>query len=246
MKDDSRARNEHIFQLLEDLLAHMHPKEDTHALVEKLKMHFQSADALFSADGRVLERLGVHKNDALLLSHMVDLARYLKRTDFDRRADLSRYVSAAPYMVANFYGLQVERFYLFCLDTYGRLKARVLLQEGTSDGALFSLKRMLSEVVQCAPQAVIISHNHPGQTRRPSQEDIDCTLDAIRALTVIGIPLLDHVIVAGTLAVSIRGHGFIPASQWLAQQPQNRLLRHWLDGAEFFQDPQDSTSNDFT
>lgn len=246
MKDDNRARNEQTFRLLQDLLAQMHPREDTQALVEKLKMHFQSADALFSADGRVLERLGVHKSDALLLSHMIDLARYLRRTDFDRRPNLSRYVAAAPYLVANFYGLQVERFYIFCLDVHGRLKARVLLQEGTSDGALFSLKRMLSEVVQCAPQAVLISHNHPGQTRRPSQDDIDCTLDAIRALTVIGIPLLDHVIVAGDYAVSLRGHGFIPAPQWLAQQPQSRLLKHWLDGAEPFEGSQNPASDDFT
>ncbi len=226
--NSTRSQDRRTFDALKALLEHMHPREDTHALIETLRCHFHSADALFSADARVLERLGVRKNDALLLSHMTDLVRYLRRTDFDQRPDLGTLASAAPYLVANFHGLQLERFYLFCLDVRGRLKHRVLLQEGTSDGALFSLKAMLSEVVQSSPSAIIFGHNHPGRTLRPSQDDIGCTLDAIRALTVVGVPLLDHVIIAGERAVSMRDNGFIPAMQWLNQCPDNPLLQNWL------------------
>ena len=237
MKEAHPPRNERAFEALRLLLEQMHPRDDTTALLKTLQGHFQSADALFSADGRVLERLGVRKNDALLLSHMTDLARYLKRMDFDKRPNLSTLAMASPYLVANFHGLQMERFYMFCLDVQGRLKRRILLQEGTADSTLFSLKRMLSEVVQCAPRAVIFSHNHPGHTLRPSQDDLNCTCEAIRALTVVGIPLLDHVIIAGSRAVSMRANGFIPAGQWLSQCPGNRLLQGWLEGADAMEHP---------
>ena len=88
---------------------------------------------------------------------------------------------------------------------------------------------MLAELVRVNPCAVILSHNHPGRTLRPSQADVDCTMEALRALTAVGVPLLDHVIIAGDRAVSLRANGYIPAGLWLAQNPQHRQLRLWLE-----------------
>lgn len=230
MKEDA-ARNERAFRAIEALLARLHPREDAHALTESLRAQFVSADALFRAGGHMLERAGLRPADALLLSRLPELSRCMQRERFARRPRLDRLCLAADYLTANFHAFQVERFYMLCLDARGRLKERVFLQEGTSDSALFSLKAMLAEVVRVDPRAVILSHNHPGRTLRPSQEDLDCTLAALRALTVVGVPMLDHVIVAGERAVSLRQNGFIPARQWLNQQPENRLLRLWLEPA---------------
>lgn len=228
---DASRRDARGFRAVEAMLAHLHPREDARAIGKALADHFGSADALFQADGHALERLGLRPTDALLLSHMTELARHMQCADFEKRPQIGQLGLASAYLAANFYGLRVERFYMFCVDAKGRLKARVLLQEGTNDGALFSLKAMLAEVVRVNPSAVIFSHNHPGGTLRPSPDDIACTRDAIRALTALGIPLLDHVIIAGRQAVSLRDNGFIPAGKWLSQCPEHRLLRQWLDAA---------------
>lgn len=45
---------------------------------------------------------------------------------------------------------------------------------------------------------MIILHNHPSQELTPSREDIDITDTLIRAGSLIGIPLLDHIIVGGS------------------------------------------------
>lgn len=226
---ETEARNDRAFCAVEALLQRLHPREDAHALTQSLREQFVSADVLFHAGAHMLERAGLKPADALLLSHLPELSRCMQRASFDRKPRLDRLDLAARYLAANFYGLQVERFYMLCLDARGRLKERVLLQEGTSDSALFSLKAMLAELVRVNPCAVILSHNHPGRTLRPSREDVDCTLEALRALTVVGVPLLDHVIIAGERAVSLRANGFIPAGEWLAQNPQHRLLRLWLE-----------------
>ena len=78
------------------------------------------------------------------------------------------------------------------------------------------------------PAAIVISHNHPGNTLRPSQEDIDCTHELLHALDAVGIPLLDHIIIAGRSAVSMRENGFVPTALWMKQKPQSALLRDWL------------------
>ncbi len=232
MSSGARKRNDRAFRALEGLLGHMHPRQDARAAVEALRNGFQSADALFAAAPHMLEGAGLHPHDALLLSKLPELNRHIALERFGRRPKLDRLTLASDYLIANFHAVKVERFYMLCLDARGRLMECVLLQEGTTDSALFSLKAALAELTRVNPAAVIISHNHPGNTLRPSQEDINCTRELLRALTVVGIPLLDHVIIAGRRAVSMRENGFIPAALWLAQHPDNRMLQGWLRNAE--------------
>lgn len=221
--------DERAFLAAEALLNHLHPKSDAAAEIALLREHFGSADALFRASPAMLERLGVSSGDALLLSRLPELARCVLSDRFEKRPVLARVVPASEYLVALFHGLEVERFYLLCLDERGRLIERVMMQEGTADGALFSLRRMLAEAIRTDAGALIVSHNHPALTLRPSADDVECTREAIRALTAVGIPLLDHIVIAGSQAVSLRQNGFIPAPQWLNQRPNHRLLIHWLD-----------------
>lgn len=233
MKGESRRRSDRTFRALEGLLGHMHPKQDAHAAVEVLQNAFVSAGAMLAAPAHMLERNGLHPHDALLLSKLPELNRRIALETFGKRPKLDRFPLASAYLTANYHGAKVERFYMLCLDARGRLMERVFLQEGTLDGALFSLKHVLAEVMRVHPAAVVISHNHPGGTLRPSQEDINCTLQLLRALTAVGIPLLDHVIIAGRTAVSMRENGYVPSALWLMQNPDSRLLRGWLcAGAE--------------
>ena len=236
MKSAAKMRNERAFLAVEAMLAHLHPREDTAALVRNLKAHFGSADALFRANARTLEELGMHPSDALLLSRLPELSRMTREVRDEKRPTLGRLCDASEYLVSVFHGLQVERFCLFCLDARGRLKKQVVLQEGIADQALFDLRRILSEATLTQADAVILCHNHPALTPRPSPADIHCTEEAIQALQTIGIPLLDHVIAVGERAVSIRQYGFVPAAKWLGQDPNHRLLCGWLDGAETMDD----------
>ena len=228
MKSSARHRSDRAFAAIEGLLASMHPREDNHARMEELKSHYGSADALFAVSPHMLERAELRPNDALLLSKLPELNRHMALSRFGAHPRLHRLSLASDYLVANFHGLKVERFYLLCLDIRGRLMERVFLQEGTLDGALFSLKHVLSELMRVHPAAIVISHNHPGNTLRPSQEDVDCTRELLRALDAVEIPLLDHVIIAGRSAVSMRENGFVPTALWMKQKPQSALLRDWL------------------
>ena len=49
MKRIDGNRGERAFLATEALLAHLHPKEDAAAIVDRLKSHFGSADAMFRA-----------------------------------------------------------------------------------------------------------------------------------------------------------------------------------------------------
>ena len=89
---------------------------------------------------------------------------------------------------------------------------------------------MLGEVVRTNAHAIVISHNHPNNTLLPSRDDVGCTLSLIIALQPLGVPLLDHVVIADQQAVSIRDLGYVKKNVWLAQAPDDPLLAGWLEG----------------
>lgn len=220
--------NIRMFRDIEGMLNHRHIHQDSKPFADTLQSRFATAEALFSASAYTLERLGLHPHDALLVSQIPALARYVAHTRYGNHPQVGRLPLAAAYLRTNFIGLQVEEFYLLCIDARGRLMENVFLNRGIEDRALFDLHQVLANVMRVSPNAVVISHNHPGGTLRPSQDDIQCTYDLIEALSTVGIPLLDHVIIAGGEAVSMRENGFIPASVWIDQKSENKLLINWL------------------
>ena len=220
------------FSAVEHLIACAYPKVDAATLVQGLQSQFVTLSALYSASAHLLERCGVHPHMALLLSHMQDMVRHQQRLALEKSRDMSRLELARDYLIADFFALPTEQLHLLCLNSRGRLIKSVLLHEGTQEGMPFSLRKLLSEVIAASANAVIICHNHPRGTLHPSQADIDTTLDILDALSAVGVPLLDHVIVAGNRAVSMRDNGFIDADVWLSQQKNHRLLRDWLKPAE--------------
>ena len=55
-----------------------------------------------------------------------------------------------------------------------------------------------------ASTAVILAHNHPSGSPKQSQDDIRLTERLVKAGDLLGVPVLDHVIVAREGCTSIR------------------------------------------
>lgn len=227
MNKDAENHREQAFDAVLSMLGHIHKGKDLHAFGEELSFRFGSANALFAADRHIWQQLGLKPSDALLMSRISDISRYADQARYSRHPRLNTPQLALNYLVSNYHGLQVERFYMLCLDRRGCLKEKVFLYEGTADCTLLNLHKLLREAVRISPAAVILSHNHPGGTLGASPEDVSSTLDAMRALSAMGIPMLDHLIIAGNDGISLRLSGSIPEIHWLDQQPGNRLLAAW-------------------
>ena len=105
----------------------------------------------------------------------------------------------------------------------------MLLQKGGVDYAPFYLAQLIAVALQESARFIVLAHNHPGGTKKPSKEDLKCTLKAISAFAPLRVPLLDHVIIAGDEVVSIRQAGLLPAMLWTAASPGSRIVDQWLD-----------------
>lgn len=57
--------------------------------------------------------------------------------------------------------------------------------------------------------ALIIGHNHPGGTLKPSEEDKKVTRAIQEALKTVDIALLDHIIIAGNEYFGFQEQGIL-------------------------------------
>ncbi len=223
----SDARVRRVYAATRDLIDAIHPGEGE-AWAGRLRRRFIAPAAIFESSAHILQNMDIPRADALLLTLVPGIARCMLLERFGRAPRLDRFAKAGEYLKALFLGRVFEHFYMLALDPSGRLLSCVFLQRGTTDSAPFYVRHVLSEVVRTRAHAIVISHNHPNNTLLPSQSDINCTLNLISALQPLGVPLLDHIIVADHQAVSMRDTGLVFDRTWILQNPGEPLLQRWF------------------
>jgi len=99
--------------------------------------------------------------------------------------------------------LEHEEVWLLSLDgKYGLKTARRIAQGGLHGCALLT-RDVLSPALRDGASAIVLVHNHPSGDPTPSPEDIAMTRAVRAAGELVGIPLIDHVVVARTGARSL-------------------------------------------
>ena len=199
---------------------------------EQLCNRHISVRNVLESNAELLEKEGVLKKSAELMAMIPQLARYSLRTEDGAHPRLSRLSRAEDYLKSLYIGVSIEQFYVLCLDSAGTLIQSVLLQKGTVDETPFYLSHLLKAAIDTRANAILLVHNHPGGTCRPSGADIACTQEALEALYTLGIVMLDHVIVAAGTIVSLRKNGYLKNEYWTRQDAFEKLNRQWLNETE--------------
>ena len=106
-----------------------------------------------------------------------------------------------------------ERFLVILLDGRHRVMRAAMASQGTLTASLVHPREVFRPALREAAAAVILVHNHPSGDPTPSQEDRIVTQRLARAGELLGIPVLDHVVVAERGFCSLREEGAFPAQE---------------------------------
>ena len=108
--------------------------------------------------------------------------------------------------------LRDKPFEVFCclyLDNRHRVIRFEELFRGTIDGASVYPREVVRAALAVNAAAVILAHNHPSGVAEPSDADRALTDRLARALGLIDIRLLDHIVVGDGSCVSLAERGLI-------------------------------------
>jgi DNA repair protein RadC len=97
-----------------------------------------------------------------------------------------------------------EEFHALLLNTQHRVLRDVLVTRGILDASLIHPREVFRPAILERAAAVVLVHNHPSGDPMPSAEDRTVTRQMTEAGKTIGIPVLDHLIVADRGWQSVR------------------------------------------
>ena len=97
-----------------------------------------------------------------------------------------------------------EEFHMVTLDTKNQPIACHQITVGTLRNSLVHPREVFRPAIRDAANCILVVHNHPSGDPTPSDQDISVTERLESAADIIGIPLIDHIIVAGDKALSIQ------------------------------------------
>ncbi len=106
-----------------------------------------------------------------------------------------------------------EVFACLFLDSQHRIIASRELFHGTIDSASVHPREIVRQALQHNAAAVILAHNHPSGVAEPSMADRHITQLVQKALALIDVRVLDHIVVGGGNAVSLAERGWMTAAQ---------------------------------
>ena len=108
-------------------------------------------------------------------------------------------------------GLEHEVVIAIAVDGQNRLLGEFEVARGGRHGAAVTAADVLRPVIRAGASALILIHNHPSGDPTPSADDIQMTKALRNAALIVGIPLLDHIVVAarGGGYVSLREQGVV-------------------------------------
>lgn len=124
-------------------------------------------------------------------------------------AELSSPQAVFKFMRPKCRRLDREHFWRIDLDARSKVLGYETVSIGTISASLVHPRELFKGAILNNAAAIIIAHNHPSQDTTPSPEDREVTRRIQKAGELLGIPLLDHMVLADDRFHSFKEAGIL-------------------------------------
>jgi DNA repair protein RadC len=168
-----------------------------------LLSHFDGIHGVFGASARELAAVrGLGHAKAAQLEAAFELSRRALQAQMRSRDALASPGAVRDYLRLALAGLPHEAFVAVFLDSQNRAIAVEELFRGTLTQTSVYPREVVRAALRHNAAALILAHNHPSGVAEPSQADRLLTGALQRALALVDVRVLDHIIVTGSQTLS--------------------------------------------
>lgn len=192
---------------LELLLFYSIPRKNTNELAHSLLSHFKTLSGVFDADiDALMEIDGITESTAILLKLILSFSREYVNSG-NERILLGSTKALCEYFKGLYIGEKNEKIRVACIDDKLKLIDCTVIAEGVPGKVGINIRKLVEFTYRNNCERIALAHNHPNGDILPSDADIKATTELFKALKPVGITLIDHVIVAGGQAISLKDSG---------------------------------------
>lgn len=175
-----------------------------------LLKHFGSIGRLMTASEAQLARVDAPFDN---VGRVIIAARALVEVSLQEHIQRSPITSTDPafrkYLILKLRHLAHEELHAFFIDATGDFIAEELISRGELQNVEMASVTVFRRALDLNAAGLILVHNHPSRCAEPSREDVTATGLLISSAAAIGLHILDHIIVGGNVATSMRERGLM-------------------------------------
>ena len=198
------------YEILELILTYCVARIDTKPIAKALLRKFKTLGAVLDADEEDLQSVsGIGFRSAILLKLFREVGEIYLKSGLKKTDSVSSPGAVYDYLAVSLKGKKEEEFKVIFLNSANRPVETETVQVGTVDKSAIYPRKVVERALKCSAVSVIVAHNHPGGSLKPSEDDIQITEALKSALATVDISLLDHVIISGDGYFSFKEKGIL-------------------------------------
>jgi DNA repair protein RadC len=152
---------------------------------------------------------GIGQAKAVELLAAFELGRRVETHREEEKVVIHSPEDVARIMIPKLRHATQEVFLVLMLDSKNAMRNEVEVTKGTLNASLVHPREIFRAAIRHLAASIIVVHNHPSGNPEPSREDVEVTKQLRDAGRLVGIPLHDHVIVAGDRYTSMAEQGVL-------------------------------------
>lgn len=198
------------YELLEALLMLAIPRRDVKPLAKELIAEFGGIGSVLNASRESLCKVSGIKDASVSLFFLVrEAAVRMLKTRMADEPVINGWDKLVAYCRADMAQRKTEAFRVIFLNNQSRLIKDEVMQQGTVNQTAVYPREVAARALELGATSVVMVHNHPTGNLRPSRNDVEMTKSVQKALAVLDIALLDHVIVSKSGYLSFKDCGYL-------------------------------------
>ncbi len=147
---------------------------------------------------------GIAKVKAITLEAAFELARRIQVANLGEEIKITSPEDVNAYFAPKLRHLTKETFIVAFLDNAKKLTGFSKISDGGKTATIVDAAEVMRQAVINEASSIILIHNHPSGHNKASTADVQLTKRIAECGKLLGIPVNDHVIIAGYNFVSLR------------------------------------------
>jgi len=166
-------------------------------LAKKLLSECKNLRELAGKSVNDLKKLGIGEARAIAIVAAFELARRLHSLPEQEKPLIRSPQDVAEIYIPKLRDFKKETFLVILLNSANRIVREKVISEGSLNASIVHPREVFKAAIDELAAGIVLVHNHPSGNAEPSKEDIEITKQLVEAGKVMGIPVHDHLIVAG-------------------------------------------------
>ena len=161
------------------------------------------------ATNELMKHKGIGEAKAITIVAAMELGNRRRETEALQREQVTSSKDAAAAIQRHLADLPHEEFWILMLNRANKIIGKHAVSQGGIAGTVVDAKMVFKPAVEHSASSVILCHNHPSGSLKPSRADEDLTHKIKEAAKYFDIRVLDHMIVSDAGYFSFADEGLL-------------------------------------